>query len=187
MEEITNYIFEAGMLKRIARSGWWTEGIKNPETVAEHSWRAALIGFVLAKMEGLTDAEAQRVCSALVFHDLHETRLLDLNKLTERYIENKKDLEKKIESEQVQKLPKEINSSILSLLELSEKEKQILYDADVLECAFTAKEYSETGYPNVAKWLDNQIKRIKTSSAKKMLEQIKKQSFREWMSGLKKL
>ncbi len=187
MEEAVNYIFEAGMLKKVARSGWWTEGIKNPETVAEHSYRAAIVGFIIAKMEKLSDEEASRICSALVFHDVHETRLLDLNKLTERYIENKKDLEKQIEKDQIGKLPKELKSSISLLFTLSEKEKQILYDADILECAFQAKEYSETGYPNTGKWLDNQIKRIKTESAKKLLEQVKKQSFRQWMNGLKKL
>ncbi|MBI5046657.1 HD domain-containing protein, partial [Candidatus Micrarchaeota archaeon] len=69
---IVKYIFEAGMLKRVARSGWWTEKIKNPETVAEHTFRAALIAFILAKMEG---ADAHKLASAAVFHDMHETRL----------------------------------------------------------------------------------------------------------------
>ena len=187
MEDIANYIFEAGMLKKVSRSGWWTEGIKNPETVAEHSHRAAIVGFILAKMEKMSDEQASRICSALVFHDVHESRLTDLNKISERYIENKKELERKIENEQIQNLPNEIRDSVGSLFNLSEKEKQVLQDADRIELLFQAKEYSETGYPNVAKWLDNQMKRIKTESAKKLLEQVKKQSFREWTKGLKKL
>ncbi len=37
MESIARYIFEAGMLKRTARSGWWAEKVGNPESVADHS------------------------------------------------------------------------------------------------------------------------------------------------------
>lgn len=52
---IANYIFEAGMLKRVKRSGWWAEQIKNPESVAEHSWRASVLAFILANLEGFDD------------------------------------------------------------------------------------------------------------------------------------
>lgn len=38
------------MLKRAKRSGWWIAGVKGPETIAEHSFRGALIGSVLAMM-----------------------------------------------------------------------------------------------------------------------------------------
>jgi 5'-deoxynucleotidase YfbR-like HD superfamily hydrolase len=47
-----NFIFEAGVLKRAARTGWWFAGVKHPESIAEHSFRTALIGMMLAAMEG---------------------------------------------------------------------------------------------------------------------------------------
>lgn len=46
------YLYEMGMLKRAKRAGWWIVGVKDPETIAEHSFRTAVIGAVLAMMEG---------------------------------------------------------------------------------------------------------------------------------------
>lgn len=31
------FLMEMGMLKRAKRSGWWITGVKDPETIAEHS------------------------------------------------------------------------------------------------------------------------------------------------------
>ncbi|MET9511990.1 HD domain-containing protein [Streptomyces flavidovirens] len=41
-------ISEMSVLRRVARTGWWFTGNKAPESVAEHSFRAAAIGSVLA-------------------------------------------------------------------------------------------------------------------------------------------
>jgi putative hydrolase of HD superfamily len=57
-QDILNFISEAGLLKRTPRSGWFVAGIKNPESVAEHSFRCAVIGYCLAKME---DADPYQV------------------------------------------------------------------------------------------------------------------------------
>ena len=38
--------------KRVKRSGWWVAGIDDPESVAEHSYRTALLGYILASLEG---------------------------------------------------------------------------------------------------------------------------------------
>jgi len=51
MRNIVDFIAEAGLLKRIARSGWWVIGIKDQESVADHCFRCAVLGFILAKME----------------------------------------------------------------------------------------------------------------------------------------
>ncbi|MQA24845.1 MAG: HD domain-containing protein [Micromonosporaceae bacterium] len=50
------FVFETGLLKRAKRTGWWMAGIKDPESIAEHSFRAAVIGAVLAAMEGADPA-----------------------------------------------------------------------------------------------------------------------------------
>ena len=51
MKRLLDFIAETGMLKRIKRSGWWMIGIPHEESVAEHSFRCAVIGYVLAKLE----------------------------------------------------------------------------------------------------------------------------------------
>nr|AAZ77670.1 unknown [Streptomyces antibioticus] len=48
-----SFISEMGVLKRVARTGWWFTGNKQPGSVAEHSFRVGVIGSVLAMMEGV--------------------------------------------------------------------------------------------------------------------------------------
>ncbi|TDB85329.1 HD domain-containing protein, partial [Micromonospora fluostatini] len=77
------FIFEAGVLKRAARTGWWFAGVRHPETIAEHCHRTALIGMILAAMEGADPARVTMLC---VLHDTQETRTTDLPHIAKRYL-----------------------------------------------------------------------------------------------------
>jgi len=146
---IVDYLFEIGILKKVKRSGWWFAKIKDPESVAEHVQRAAVIGFILGKIEKVN---AEKCALLVLFHDNHETRILDLHKVADRYLEKKK-AEVQAHTEQIKQLPTEIGKEILSLFTEYEnqqsKEAIIARDADLLECAITAKEYIEIGYQNI--------------------------------------
>ena len=83
MEELVHFLFETGHLKNVDRSGWWLLGNKNPESVAEHSFRCTILGYVLAKLEGV---DASKVIMMCLFHDVHETRTNDLHKVVQKYI-----------------------------------------------------------------------------------------------------
>ncbi len=184
MKDILNYLHEAGMLKRIKRSGWWIEGIDNPETVSEHSWRAALLGLILAKEEGFSDEVAWKICAALVFHDMHEVRILDLNKISLRYLD-KGDAEKKVETEQTEKLPDASKETIRSLYSLNDVEYQLVHDADKIECAIQAVEY--LGKEQAKSWIENAKKSVKTDTGKKLLDFLHETDASEWWQGLKKV
>ena len=188
MENIAKYIFEAGMLKHVKRSGWWACKIKDPESVAEHSFRAAIVAFIIAKLEGESDEFANKLAAAAVFHDMHETRILDLNKVVVRYIDKQEAISKKVEEEQIKLLSTDAQSALKNLIfNLNEREKTILKDADLLEVAIQAKEYLEIGYKDCEGWISNVEKRLKTKSAKSLLQQIKKMDSKEWYVELKKL
>jgi len=75
MHNIAKYVYEIGQLKRVKRSGWWVAGIDNPESVAEHSFRTALLGYILASLEG---ADPQKTAMICLFHDMGEARINDL-------------------------------------------------------------------------------------------------------------
>ena len=183
-DAIVRYFFEAGMLKRVARSGWWAEGVKHPESVADHSFRTAVIAFVLAKLEG---ADPEKLCTAAVFHDMHEARLGDMHKITARYMEAGKELERRVEQEQAEGMPPDVRGSVLGTLDLSDKERTILKDADYLECAFQAKEYVESGHAGAATWIDNIGERLKTPGARRLHAVLKSAGSNSWWKGLKKL
>lgn len=187
MEEIARYIFEAGMLKRTARSGWWAEKVTHPESVADHAYRTGIIAFVLARMEGKDDESAWKLCSAAVFHDMHETRLGDMNRITARYITVDRDLERSVWEEQLQEMPDYVQSSIMRMFDLSNEEMAILKDADHLECAFQAKEYADIGYSGAKSWIENTGKRLVSKSAKMLHKQLGEQHSNSWWKGLKKV
>ncbi|MFN7991314.1 MAG: HD domain-containing protein [Candidatus Micrarchaeia archaeon] len=186
MDAFMRYVFEAGMLKRVRRSGWWTEKIDSPESVADHTFRTAIIAFALAKMEGMDDQKANRVCTAAVFHDMHETRLLDMNKITARYITVDGSLERKVERDQIDGFEPKLKDAFLSTLRLADDEQTVLKDADYLECAFQAKEYADIGYPT-AKWVENISRKLQTKSARAIAAKLAKADSGAWRDGLKKL
>lgn len=58
-------------MKHSKRTGWWMAGIREPESVAEHSWRTSLIASVIAQLEG---ADPARAALMAVWHDSQEAR-----------------------------------------------------------------------------------------------------------------
>lgn len=179
---LSRFLFEVGQLKRVQRSGWWLAGVKNSETVAEHSYRTALVAFVLAHMEG---ADAQKAVTIALFHDLAETRVNDLHKLAKEYI-GREGVEERVVADQVAGLPSELARTIRGLCR--EKghgdgiEAQIVRDADHLECLIQAHEYGELGHP-VDEWVESSMQALKTAAAKKIAAAVLQTSSGSWRAG----
>ena len=178
-ENLLNYFFEAGVLKNQKHVGWWLAGVKDPETVAEHSFRAAVIAYVLACKENHPNPE--KLACAVLFHDMHETRLGDRHKITSNYAKISKEVEKKVEKEQCELLG-ECGEKVYSLLENG---GQLAKDADYLEQAITAKEYYDIGYKSAWEWIERVSQVLVTPSAKQLCELLKKTDSKTWWSGLK--
>jgi len=73
-DPIVKFLMTAGVLKRIDRAGWKLKKIKNPESIADHSWRTALMAWVLAP-EGL---DRDKIIKMTLLHDLAEAKIGDL-------------------------------------------------------------------------------------------------------------
>jgi len=183
---LAKLIYEAGQLKRVARTGWWAAGIKFPESVAEHSWRAAVIGYFLGKKAGVN---AERVAIMCLFHDLPEARVNDTHKIQQRYFDPRPAEEKAFE-EQTETLPKEVKDDLRMLVkECEEKigeEGMLAKDADMLECAFQAREYELDGFQATGEWTDRIGKLLRTKEGKELFREMLKTSPSEWWHGLKK-
>ena len=170
MEDIIRLLYECGYLKRLARSGWLQPGIENPESVAEHSFRAAIIAYYLAKEEGLDPFKA---CTYALFHDVGEARTGDINKVQVKYVEVNS--EKAIE-EYKKYFP----------VEIPEEYKTIVRDADLLDMGLQALEYKNLGYDTDG-FLESAKKGIKTNTAKKLLELAEKIDPNCWWKYIKRL
>jgi putative hydrolase of HD superfamily len=184
-KDLVKFLYEMGQLKRVKRSGWWIAGVKDPESVADHTFRTAVIAYLLARLEGVDTGKA--VLMAL-FHDLPETRTNDAHRIVRRYADWR-DVDKKAIAEQSKRLPDEVANQVVSLFEEFEKEisseAKVVRDADLLECVVQAREYQALGYHDVADWIFNAQAALKTGSAKKIAAECLKTEPKEWWQGLK--
>ncbi|GLV80427.1 haloacid dehalogenase [Streptomyces lavendulae subsp. lavendulae] len=173
------FLFELGVLKRARRSGWWHTGVRDPESIAEHSFRVAAIGAVLAMMEG---ADAARVTLMCVMHDTQETRIGDIPHIGRRYLKAASNEE--ITADQLATAHPAVAAGIQAVVDEYENgtdpEVVIAHDADKLECLIQAVEYREQGNTNVQNWIDSSLSALKTTSAKSLAEAALTMSSLAW-------
>jgi putative hydrolase of HD superfamily len=173
------FLLEMGMLKRAKRSGWWIAGVKDPETIAEHSFRVGLIGSVLAMMEG---ADPAKTALLGLWHDTQETRVGDIPHVGRRYLDAASN--EKVTADQVSAAHPAVRAGAQLIVEEYEHgdslEVVCAHDADKLECLIQAVEYREQGYTNVQPWIDSSIEKLKTASALELAEAALNMSSVEW-------
>jgi putative hydrolases of HD superfamily len=173
------FLLEMGMLKRAKRSGWWIAGVKDPETIAEHSFRTGIIGAVLAMMEGADPAQVALLC---LFHDTQETRVSDIPHIGRRYL--KAASNETVTADQVSAAHPAVRQGVRRVVDEYENgdslEVIVAHDADKLECLVQAVEYREQGHQNVQNWIDTSMSKLKTASAQALAEAALNMNSVEW-------
>ncbi|MBI5143383.1 MAG: HD domain-containing protein [Nitrospirae bacterium] len=168
MINLANFLFEAGMLKRTPRSGFQFLG-SGAESVAEHIFRTAYIGFVLGRM--VENVDADRIIKMCLFHDLPEARTGDLNYVNKKYVTTD---EKKAVDDLSATLPfgGEIKSLIEEFNDGKTAEAWLARDADQIEMILALKEYKDLGNVYAQEWLDFAMKRLQSEEARKLADTI---------------
>ena len=143
------YLYEVGQLKHSRRSGWWLAGVSDPESVAEHSFRTAIIGYILAQLEG---ADPNRTALLCLFHDLPETRTGDIPTLAKHYVTASNDVD--IAEDQLSGLQSDAAGALLGVFKdyvnRTSREAIVAHDADKIECLIQAREYQLQGFHDKA-------------------------------------
>ena len=182
MDRMVNFLYEIGNMKRVMRSGWWVGGIRSPETVAEHTFRTAWVGFLLARQEG---ADVGRVALMCLAHDLHEARINDHHKVSQAYLDPKP-IEADVFRDQVNDLPG--GDDLVGLYAEYEAqetlEAKVARDADRLECAIQALEYVSQGQPACRPWFDNARVGLKTDAGRALHDALEGSDPHAWYQGL---
>ncbi len=168
MKNLANFFFEVGMLKRTPRTGFQFLG-SGAESVAEHSFRTAVIGYTLARLDGAADVG--RVLQLCLFHDIPEARTGDLNYVNKKYV---KADEKKAVADLARTLPfgEDYREVIEEFSDQESCESQLAHDADQLEMILALKEYKDLGNRNADEWYPFSVKRLKTETARRLAETI---------------
>jgi len=180
-DAVVRFTFELAQLRQEARHGW-QRIFENPESVAEHTQRAAVLGYLVAHREGFNDPNL--IATMILFHDMHEARTGDADVIQRKYV--KLD-EERAANDQVSGLG-EAGANILKMWNDVEnantKAGRIAKDAEILEMAFTARELVVRGNKDAQSWIDGIRTRLHTMSAKEILEIINKSDPGIWWKKL---
>jgi putative hydrolase of HD superfamily len=71
MDKLLKFFVETGKLKDMPRRGWVLRNIKNPESIAAHTFRVALFAWVLGKKKN--HLKVDKLIKMALIHDLCET------------------------------------------------------------------------------------------------------------------
>jgi len=181
LDKTTDFLFEAGMLSKTPRSGFFFLG-SGEQSVAEHINRVCYIGFALANM--IKGVNLSKILEMCLFHDFAEARVSDLNYVHQKYT-------KRDEESAIKDLTSELSfgdkiSKILHEYETRETlESKIAKDADNLEFIISLKEQVDIGNERAASWITSSVKRLKTKEAQNLAGQIIKTDSDRWWFGNK--
>lgn len=172
-------IYETGLLKLSKRTGWWLCGVKDPESIAEHSFRTAVIAGLLAGMEG---GDPARATFLAVWHDSQETRVGDIPHLGRRYLQAVGNED--VTAHQVAGIPSAVADQLRALVREYETgdslEARCAHDADKLECLFQAIEYRDSGHRNVGGWIQTSRTGLRTKSAGRLADAAVAMTSQDW-------
>jgi putative hydrolase of HD superfamily len=167
MKDLVNFFNQVGKLKDMPRRGWLINNIKNPESIADHTFRASLMAWIIGSKKKMN---VERLLKTALIHDICEVYAGDITpydsvlpkdakkrkefmKTWPRFTEKqkKKLREKKYKKEKAalekitKDLPGELKSEIMHLwLDYEKgltKEGRFFKQADRLENFLQAMEY----------------------------------------------
>ncbi len=144
-----DFLKTVGLSKKLLRSGWIREKIKDPESVAEHSFRVGVLAMVLSdKFDCVLDKE--KLIKMALLHDLAEVITGDV--VVERWdlIDvDKREKKERLEKEGIKKIFDKIGQGDEYVAIFEEMigrltpEAKIFFQLDKLEMALQALEYEE--------------------------------------------
>jgi 5'-deoxynucleotidase YfbR-like HD superfamily hydrolase len=77
MDSIIKFFIEIGKLKEMPRRGWVIRDVKNPESIADHTFRAAMMAWVLASRKD-KKINLEKLIKISLIHDLCEVYAGDI-------------------------------------------------------------------------------------------------------------
>ena len=175
MARLADFLFEAGMLRKTPRSGYQFLG-SGGESVAEHSFRTALIGYVLADLAG---ANPERTAMLCLIHDFHEARTGDFNYVNSIYNSSKERLAMHHALEGTG-----LAERLLPLWDEQDREEspeaRLAADADQIDLILSLVEQRDLGSSYAAEWLKTAVQRLRTDAGQSLAAKIIDKDHTDW-------
>lgn len=178
LKNITNLVYEAAVVKRLQRTGWQILG-DNEESIGEHTFMTSVIAYLLAKQ---LKANMEKVLAMSIFHDFHEARTGDMDKIATFYM-------KRDQGKANQDIFGSVDDELLiTLAEYEEKkslEARIVYEANIIALLVELKLLLEKGNAHAQEWIDGNIKRLRIPGAVALAEDLVKTSSQDWWKNIR--
>lgn len=147
IEGVGEFLRIVGRLKKLPRTGWVEARIRDPESVADHSFRTSILAMVLSDLEGLN---TEKVIRMALLHDVAEAETGDLTPEAKagmggEYVRREEEAFRSI----LDRLPEHLAEGYLSLVKeyrsASTPEARAVSEADMAEMLLQALEYENEG------------------------------------------
>ncbi|MFH1181764.1 MAG: HD domain-containing protein [Candidatus Woesearchaeota archaeon] len=169
MNETISFLQKAGKLKRLSRKGWILKKVPNPESVADHSFRTAVMAMLLAKKCGCDEDKcvkmallhdlAEAIAGDITPGDMTPNRKIKAEKAAANMLfKNEAGLKKIWQEYEAQKSP----------------EAKFVYELDKLEMMMQAAEYENKHSIDLGELLSYAKDRIKAPELKKIAAKLKR-------------
>lgn len=173
---ILHLAFQVGLSKRLKRTGWVINNVKEPESVAEHCYRVTVLAMALAPSLNL---DQTKLIKMSIIHDLGETATGDLviNRGAKIFYELRKKKEK-IEKETIRQILYGYGEDYTKLFhEMTERktpEAKVFWEIDILERTIQAYEYEKEQDKDLSEFYESARTYIKTPLLKQVVQDLLK-------------
>jgi len=176
-----NFLSEIGKLKDVERTGWKIYKVRNPESVADHSFRIAIMAMLYSKKLGLDENKCVKMS---LVHDLEEVYTGDIATRADEKTQTVNNTGKeKIEKNAFDKLMKllddkeEIAELWQEYHEHKTLEAKLVNDLDKIEMVLQALDYKKgkRTKENLEEFFQTSGPRIITEKGKELWNRIRKE------------
>ncbi|MBR9701243.1 HD domain-containing protein [Candidatus Woesearchaeota archaeon] len=169
------FFYDMAQLMNTPRQGWLDHGVSEQdcESVADHSYKVATLGFMIAERHR-QDLDSFRVMRLALFHDIGEIYSGDITPRDGVSAEEKS----RRELEGVEKILSGIQNSEIIMESWQEYENQVtpeaifVKDIDRLEMALQARLYEQRGYENLGAFFKYVYDRLELPEVRNLYDQM---------------
>lgn len=176
--QLTNLVYEAATVKRMLRTGWQILG-DNEENVGEHTFMTCVIAYFLAKQ---LKVNMETVLVMSVFHDFHEARTGELDKLAKIYTSRD-------EGKANKHIFFDVDDELLSLLTTYEEKKtieaQIAYEANVIAFSVEVRLLMEKGNIHAKEWMEANNSRLRLPESIALAADLAETDSQNWWKSIR--
>jgi len=185
-KQLTNFVYEAANVKRMLRTGWQRLG-DNEEGVGEHSFMTAVIAYLLARdINAAGDvsraASIEKILLMSIFHDFHEGRTGELDKMAKRYLT-------RYEDKANEDIFRGVDDELLVLLKEYEEKKsleaQVVYEANVIAFGVECRILMEKGNTHAKEWMDANSKRVRLPESVALMGSLASTDTQDWWKNIR--